>query len=259
MERKNQYLLSSVNDALKVLDILSVKDNIGATDISKILKISKSSAFKILQTLEHRDYVYKDVHAKYHLGVKFTNYGIIAANRHTLPDIARIYMKSIAQICGETVCLAILSTNGKAIITSIVEGNEDNHMVARVGYEIDAYNNAIGKVLLSGLNEEFLRSLIDQMKFIQKTPNTIVTKQYLLREIHEIRKKDYCEQYEEYLFGHADIAVPVYDNDGKITAAIGIACPPENLKKKHQLIVNTLTEYASLLSKKLGYYKKSII
>ena len=36
MERKNQYLLSSVNDALKVLDILSVKDNIGATDISKI-------------------------------------------------------------------------------------------------------------------------------------------------------------------------------------------------------------------------------
>ncbi len=74
-EKKKPYLLSSVNNALKILDLLSVRDNIGVAEISRLLKLDKASVFKMLYTLEHRDYVIKTADAKYRLGIKFTNYG----------------------------------------------------------------------------------------------------------------------------------------------------------------------------------------
>ncbi len=256
---KDPYLLSSVNYALKILDVLSVKDSIGVSEIARILKMNRTSAFKLLYTLEHRDYVFKDNNAKYHLGVKFTNYAKIVADRHSFVDIAKIYMENINRICNETVCLASLSTNGKAIITSIIEGSGKDHMKARIGYEIDAYNNAVGKVLLSHLSADLQNSLVSQMKFIKKTPNSITSKEEFIKELNEIKNAPYCEQYEQFLFGHADIAVPVYDDTGSVISAIGIACTPNNLKDKHELIVKTLLDFSSMLSRKLGYYPNSTL
>ncbi|MFR3758594.1 helix-turn-helix domain-containing protein, partial [Hungatella sp.] len=71
----NTYILSSVNNALKILDLLSVRDNIGATEIGRLLELDKSTVFKLLYTLEQRDYVLKTESAKYCLGYKFKNYG----------------------------------------------------------------------------------------------------------------------------------------------------------------------------------------
>ena len=62
MERpsvKRQYLLNSVNNTLKILDLLSVRDSLGVAEISRLLKLDKTSVFKMLYTLEHRDYVIK--------------------------------------------------------------------------------------------------------------------------------------------------------------------------------------------------------
>lgn len=80
-KEKKPYLLSSVNNALKILDLLSVRDNIGVAEISRLLKLDKASVFKMLYTLEHRDYVIKTAGAKYRLGIKFTNYGNLVAER----------------------------------------------------------------------------------------------------------------------------------------------------------------------------------
>lgn len=118
---------------------------------------------------------------------------------------------------------------------------------------------AVGKVLLSHLNKDLQNSLVSQMKFVKKTPNSITSKEEFLKELNEIKNAPYCEQYEQFLFGHADIAVPVYDDSGNVISAIGIACTPENLKEKHELIVKTLLDFSSMLSRKLGYYPNSTL
>ena len=97
------------------------------------------------------------------------------------------------------------------------------------------------------------------MKFVKKTPNSITSKEEFLKELNEIKNAPYCEQYEQFLFGHADIAVPVYDDSGNVISAIGIACTPENLKEKHELIVKTLLDFSIMLSRKLGYYPNSTL
>ena len=75
-----KYIMSSLSNALDILDLLSKRDNIGVMDISKALGISKSSIFKMLYTLEAKGFVRKDHDAKYSLGMKFLEYGFNILN-----------------------------------------------------------------------------------------------------------------------------------------------------------------------------------
>lgn len=253
MDKNDKYLLSSVNNALKILDILSVKDDIGLAEIARISNLDKTSVFKMLYTLEHRDYVYKTADAKYRLGVKFANFGNIVANRTNLADSALPYMKRLEGLCNETVCLGVLNTNGKVIVTNLVEGTKDDHVVSRIGYEMDAYNNANGKLLLANLDESMLKSMLNFIHFQPRTPFTQTSKDILELELKNIRSQPYVEQYEQFMLNQADIAAPIRDSTGKIIAAISIVCLSENLIRNHDQYISLLCRTAEEISNKLGY------
>lgn len=252
----NTYLLSSVNNALKILDLLSVRDNIGATEIGRLLKLDKSTVFKLLYTLEQRDYVLKTESAKYCLGYKFKNYGNIVSERQNLVDVAKPFMHLLYEQLHETVCLAELNTNGKTIVTALMEGESPEHVKSRIGYEMGSYDNANGKLLLANLNEHTQREILDRIHLSPRTPYTITLKEALVNELAKLRGALWVEQYEEYRLNHADIACPVFDMDGNVTAALSVACTPGSLRENHELIANALLHASTRISRKLGFYGK---
>lgn len=254
---KNQtYLLSSVNNALKILDLLSVRDNLGVTEIGQILNFDKSTVFKLLYTLEHRDYVLKTEKAKYCLGYKFKNYGNIVSERQNLVDVARPFLTELCEQLHETVCLAELNVSGKTIVTALMKGDKPGHISSRIGYEMSSYDNANGKLLLANLNEFTQKDIVARIQFLQHTPYTITSPDALLKELERLRGKFIVEQYEEYRLNQADIACPVFDMYGNVTAAISVVCTPAYLRENHQLIEESLTHVSSRISRKLGFYKK---
>lgn len=255
MDKKNPYLLSSVNNALKILDILSVRDNIGLAELSRLAKLDKTSVFKILYTLEHRDYVLKTSDARYRLGVKFTNYGNIVSDRHSLADVASPFMCKLRDLCHETICLGVLNTNGRVIVTHLEESDTPNHIAARIGYEMDSYNNANGKLLLAYLDETMRNSIIQQIQIIPRTPSTVTSKQSLIDEIAKLKGRPWVDQYEENYIGHSDIAAPIFDANARCIAAISIVCASETLKTNLDSYSEALIATAKDISRKMGYYE----
>ena len=55
-----KYILSSVDNALNVLNLFFVHEELTATEIAKILGTNRSSVFRFLVTLENRGYLTKD-------------------------------------------------------------------------------------------------------------------------------------------------------------------------------------------------------
>lgn len=250
------YLLSSVNNALKILDLLSVRDNIGATEISKLLHLDKTTVFKLLFTLEQRDYVLKTEFAKYCLGYKFKNYGDIVSERQNLVDVAKPFMHALYDLLHETVCLAELNANGKTIVTALMEGTTPNHIKSRIGYEMGSYDNANGKLLLANLSEHMQQEILNRIHLTSRTPYTITIQDQLVEELKLLRGKLWVEQYEEYRLNHADIACPIFDMEGNVIAALSIACTPEYLRENHQTIAEALLHSSTRISRKLGFYGK---
>lgn len=251
---KRQYLLSSVNNALKILDLLSVRDSLGVAEISRLLKLDKTSVFKMLYTLEHRDYVIKTADAKYRLGIKFTNYGSLVAERQTIADVAAPYLSRLQAATGETVCLSTLNTNGRVIATHLIEGDDPEHIPARIGYEMDAYSNANGKLLLANLPSETQASLLKRITLVPHTPFTVTDRAVFQHQLDLLRGQPIATECDEDILGHCDIAAPIYDHLGNCCSAVSIVCANSHMEARRIAYRSLLLQTAENISRKMGFY-----
>ena len=74
-ESYSKYILSSLSNALEVIDELGKEGELSIPEISEKTGIGKSSLFRILATLESKKFVTKTLHARYNLGLKFISLG----------------------------------------------------------------------------------------------------------------------------------------------------------------------------------------
>ena len=250
---KDKNILSSLNHALKIMDLLSVRSNLGVTEISRITGYDKSSVYKMLYTMQHRGYVVKTDGARYALSSKLSVNGGQAAERQNVVDVAAPYMKELRDRCGETVLLGVLNVNGKLIFTCKEEGLSEDSIRTRTAYEMAAYTNSSGKILLANLDETMLHSILSGIQVTAHTPNTVKDEAALLSQLEALRGANFAEQYDENYYGHSDIAVPIRDEMNRCIAALSIACPTGVLREKRDYFLPLLKETARQISEKIGW------
>ena len=67
----------------------------GVAEISKELNLGKASVFRMLYTLEKKDYIHKTSDAKYKLGIKFAHYGTIVLERQNVLSVIKPYLQKL--------------------------------------------------------------------------------------------------------------------------------------------------------------------
>lgn len=249
--QKDRYTLSSLDNALKVLDILSTRDNMTLAEISRIAKLDRTSVFKMLYTLERRSYVYKTDDAKYRLGLKFMDYGSLLSERHSITELAMPYLREARDRCRETVYLGTLNTNGRVIITHMEAGESSGSIATRVGFEVDAYTSAMGKVLLAYLDDAMLHSMVAGIHFRPYTSKTILQADELYRVLEEVRRLGYAIDQDERHIGHSGIAAPVFDREQRCVATASIVCRNEVLELRREILLETVLHAAERISARL--------
>ena len=130
-------------------------------------------------------------------------------------------------------------------------------MVDRTGAQRPAHATALGKVLISALNDAQIRQVLGTKPLRRFTSKTIVERHALLREIDEVRKKGLAYDDGEFDEEVRCVAVPVYDFAGRIAGAIGISGPVwrlslQLLQSKSQQVRGA----AKTLSAQLGFNEK---
>ena len=86
---KDRYLLSSLNNALCLLDLLSHASSLSLAELTHLSGMDKASVFRSLYTLEKNGYVQKLPEARYRLGMKFLYYGNLVAAQQDIVTAAR--------------------------------------------------------------------------------------------------------------------------------------------------------------------------
>lgn len=256
--KKDKYILSSLYNALKVLDILSVTDNLGVTDIVKISGIDRTSVFKILYTLEKRDYVSKTADAKYRLGGKLAMMGDIVTERRNISEVAAPYMQELRNTIHETVSLSVLNANGRTIILQRVEGNSPGHVPNRIGFEIDAHTTATGKVLLAYLDPPMQKNMIQNLRYKIYTPHTITSPEQLVPVLETVRSQGYALDQDERYIGRSTMAAPVFDASKQCIAALSLVCSNKTFEKKQEIFLSTLLDISTAISREMNYYGDSL-
>src|SRR5574342_573077 len=110
---KSNYIIQSVAHALDVLEeFRGDMDELGVTELSKKLKLHKNNVFRILATLQSRNYIEQNkANENYRLGIKCLELGQTFIQQRGMLKQAKPILHELAEKSGETAYVSILRAN----------------------------------------------------------------------------------------------------------------------------------------------------
>ena len=224
----------------------------GVTELARRLGLHKSTASRLLATLQRRGLVEQDDETgKYRLGLVVIRLAERAERTLDLRGIAMPELERLARLTHETTGVGIL--DGESLLTvAQVDGPNLIAVGDWTGRSTPLHCVASGKVLMSSLAErEVLR--IVRRGLIQYTERTIVELEPLLEELARIRRRGYATAIGEYELGLNAVSAPIHDARGNVIAAVDIWGPAFRLTPRRiPELAAQAREAAAAISVRLG-------
>lgn len=249
---KDRYLSNSLIRGLEILRMFDASTpTLSLVEIAAKMGVSRTVPFRFLYTLQHLGYLYQDeVTKRYQLTPKVMDLGFAYLNTMQLPDLARPYLEKLRDQTGASAHMGILDGNEVVYVARAATSTSFSTLNVMIGSRLPAHATSMGKVLLAFLSEEKLQALSENTNLPSFTTQTKTMLLDLKKELEEIRKKGYAISKEEFEIGICSVAVPIFDRDGGILAAINVAAPtsvlnPDMLETE---VVPVICETAKALS-----------
>lgn len=246
--------VNSLSRGLKILDIIYEYGKIGVTELSKYLGVNKSTAYRLLITLEKNGYVEQiGENGKYALGIKLCKFRKKILDNYDVRAIAHPFLEMLTELTGEAAGLSIFKDDKIILIDCC---NSPHHLgaILRVGDEEEPNCTAHGKALLYSLPEEEQRRLLKSLKPKKHTRNTMIDTEEIIKESALNKARNYAMDNEEMTIGMRCVATNIYDFNGNVVGSIGISGPTNRMSaEKIPKHIETVLEIAKLISQKLGY------
>lgn len=253
-EKKTNYN-QSVGRALDVLEqFLGDDHEIGLTELSRRLKLPKNNIFRLLATLQLRNYLCKDpVTERYQLGYRTVELAQKALWQRGLGR-SRTVMEQLVRQCNETACVSIMS-DYRVINLDAVECSHNLRVMPPIGVQLPAYCTAPGKSYIAHLTEEAIVNYASRNKFEKHTPHTITDPESWKRQLREIAQRGYAVEMEELNLGVTSVGAPIRDYTSRVIGALSILGPSQRFhdKRIEQELAPLLKKGAADISARLGY------
>jgi DNA-binding IclR family transcriptional regulator len=104
-----------------------------------------------------------------------------------------------------------------------------------IGVAEPIYTGSAGKVLLAYATDSVRQSILQRLRLVPLTKNTIVDRDALERELDKVRHAGYATSRGERIDGAAGLSIPILDADGLIIAALSILGPADRLPDERLL------------------------
>jgi len=224
----------------------------GVTELARRLGLHKSTASRLLATLEKRGLVEQDDETgKYRLGLVVIRLAERAERTLDLRGLAMPELERLARLTRETVGLGVV--DGDSLLTvAQVDGPNLIAVGDWTGRSTPLHCVASGKVLMAALAE---REVVRVVKrgLARYTERTLVDLEPLLEELARIRRRGYATAIGEYELGLNAVAAPVHDARGQVIAAVDIWGPTFRLTPRRMPeLAAQVRETAAAISVRLG-------
>ena len=215
--------LPSVDRAIDVLELLAAcRTGLTLSDLSRRLKIPKSTAHYLIRTLMVRGYIQREISGRhYSIGLRVVNLAATSAPELQLSSLMLPYLRQLASSLDLTATTSVLR-GAEAVIIAAAPSFRDIGGGAWIGRHVDVHCTAQGKVLLAFLSDADLQKVIGDREPARFTRNTIASIPLLKEHLLEIRKTGFAVNDQEHVIGLRAVAAPVFDHLGTAVAAISV-------------------------------------
>ena len=252
---ENSNHVKSVLKAFSIMEELDRAGELSIGDLSARLTMDKATVHRLINTIKEAGYINQNPdNKKYSISLKLLPMGNRATEKTGVKHISRPFMEQLSEQCGETINLGVCLGNQVMYIDKL-ESSSTIKVGLGIGTSVPAYCSGLGKAILAFLPEEDADDLLRTVSFEAYTNHTITDRKALNLAFHEIRKKRYAFDDEEYVDGLVCIAAPIFDYHGMPVASISISCPKYRFYEERHLALfsGLVIDAAQKISKQLGY------
>ena len=224
----------------------------GVTELARKLGLHKSTASRLLATLQKRGLVEQDDESgKYRLGIVVIRLAERAEKTLDLRSIAMPELERLARLTHETTGLGVL--DGDQLLT-VAQADGPNLVAVGdwTGRSVPLHSVASGKVLMAALAEREVMRLV-RRGLDHLTDRTITELEPLLEELARIRRRGYATAIGEYEAGLHGVAAPVHDARGNVIASVDVWGPAFRLTlRRIPELAKQVRAAAAAISTRLG-------
>jgi IclR family transcriptional regulator, KDG regulon repressor len=235
-----KYPVQTLEKALEIIDYLkdSSGEGLRINDLSEKLGLGKSTVHRVLDTLVAYKYVEKCPRSRYRLSWKLFEVGNTIPRQRNLEHFDPKILHELCNQFHETVNFAIRIHDRAVIIAKADPQNVTVKANLFVGDREPLHATAIGKALISELDQKDLETILGGDSLEQYTNKTITSLDRLHTHLQTVRELGYSIDEEEYSEGLTCIAVPIRNHENEIIAALSISSLTFRLP--HNKIINII-------------------
>ena len=216
VERKRQSpAIQSLDRGLVIVEFVSKSSQpVSIAELSELLKVDRSSAFRLANTLKRRGFLACPSGRKdYILGPSLWRLLHHYDWGKMLVRIAHSHLKLLAAQTGETAHLAVREGEKALFIDSVV----GNHVIAvsgQAGESVPLYCTAHGKALLAEFSARQLASLFGAGPLKGYTARTTLSVAALAEDCLRVKSQGFAQDDGEHEEGLRCVAAPVRERGG---------------------------------------------
>lgn len=241
---KEQSAVQSVERTFKLLELLCENGNMGVTALSAASGLHKTTVYRLLSTLYSLGYVSKNAGTdKYFVTLKFLKISSSVMAKSDIRKSAKPILERLSAITGETAHLVERSGNDIIYIDKFESNENSVRMVSRIGFSLPMVYTAVGKAIMSCLDDEEIYNIWHSTEITPKTDKAITDFGIFTEEIEKIRASGYAVDDEENEVGVKCIGAAIPDVYGNFRYAFSISAPVSRMtEEKTELIVRSVLE-----------------
>jgi DNA-binding IclR family transcriptional regulator len=248
---KNPYLVPGLERGLRLLQLFRPgRAEIAAPDIARELELPRTTAFRLLQTLEALEFVERGPTGAWRLGPAVLRLGFeFVASQ----DVGEYGREVLEKLCEDTGASSQLAIRDEREIVVVLKKNPSSTFASnvQVGTRMPAHATVLGRMLLQDVP---LKKLYPEGRLKQYTPQTPKNIAELEKLIVQDRARGYALSESAYESGISAVAAPVRNHEQRVVAALSVIVPQPRLepKRREELIGKALAAAAEL-SRRMSY------
>jgi IclR family transcriptional regulator, KDG regulon repressor len=225
----------AVERALDVLLCFTIQTpELTMTQIADQVGIHKSTAHRLLATLENKRFIQRDRDTGiYRLGIRLLQMAYLTLEQNDLRRLAGPFMHRLCDLYEENIDLTLLDDTD-VVFVNIFEGPQRVKLAAAIGQRLPAFATASGKAILGFMPEKLVQRILDR-GMPQLTPYTIISPDALFEDLKSIRELGFAISEQELEKQINAVAAPIFDQENHPIASIAVAGPAYRLSRERMM------------------------
>lgn len=252
---ENDYTVPALFRGLTIIEMFNSRDRVlTVQDFADRLGVSTSSIYRIVTTLTEMNYLDKIAKNTYQLGPQVISNGFSYLASRDIVDIAMPHLNALRNTVSMS-CHLSIREGQEAVYIYRSFASQRLSVNVPIGTRIPCHCSAMGRVLLTGLNDSELDSLYQHTRL----DGYAVTAPRTLPELKQTVQQDSQQGWVEHGSDFATaIATALRDHHHQIVGAINVSGPDALMADPQQKegVRNALLATAQRISFELGNLRK---